>query len=146
MNRYLAALLWTLVPAELGGEVVEKQRVLDSEAVNVLRLLYIRDSFKRRLQAEMSHAVATKLNASGAAPYKGPAYDFHSLRWEKLEHGRWRRVASIRARQFGTSAKCWVSEIHALNPEDETVVEPNRTWVHAREWIASLERHVPKSL
>jgi len=28
----------------------------------------------------------------------------------------------------------------------ETVVEPNRTWVHAREWIAGLERHVPKSL
>lgn len=28
----------------------------------------------------------------------------------------------------------------------ETVVEPNRTTVHSREWISSLERHVPKSL
>jgi hypothetical protein len=26
------------------------------------------------------------------------------------------------------------------------VVEPNRTTIHSREWIASLERHIPKSL
>jgi len=28
----------------------------------------------------------------------------------------------------------------------EQVVEPNRTTIHSREWIASLERHIPKSL
>jgi len=28
----------------------------------------------------------------------------------------------------------------------EQVVEPRRTPIHAREWIASLERHVPKEL
>jgi len=28
----------------------------------------------------------------------------------------------------------------------ERVIEPRRTWIHSREWIASLERHVPSEL
>src|SRR5437660_3061388 len=57
-----------------------------------------------------------------------------------------RRRAKPRSRRRprqGESERRWPAFARAYH---ERVIEPKRTEVHAREWISSLERHVPREI
>lgn len=125
-------------------------RVINGSASWVLR--YTSPTGKRR---EMGLGVAARNNAMSAGQSLRYARDLaHSAR-VKIQDGidpiddrsRVREQARIEAADRKAQTKREALTLaRACRAYHERVIEPNRTFKHGRQWIASLENHVPGNL